>query len=47
MNYLLDTNAVIYLLKGKCKPFRFNEDDTILLSFITKIELLSFEANPL
>ncbi len=43
MNYLLDTNAIIYLLKGKIKSLPFTEDDKILISFITKIELLSYK----
>ncbi len=43
MNYLLDTNAIIYLLKGKTKSLPFTEDDKILISFITKIELLSYK----
>jgi predicted nucleic acid-binding protein len=44
MNYLLDTNAIIYLLKGITKSFPVKENDSIILSFITKIELLSYKA---
>ena len=43
MKYLLDTNAIIYLLKGKIKQLPISNDDDILISFITKIELLSYK----
>jgi len=46
MNYLLDTNAIIYLLKGRAKSLPFSNDDKILISFITKIELLSHQGTP-
>ncbi len=43
MKYLLDTNTVIYLLRdSKIDNIPFNNDDEILISFITKIELLSY-----
>jgi len=43
MKYLLDTNAVIYLLRGSnIDNVPFNNDDEILISFVTKIELLSY-----
>ena len=45
MNYLLDTNTILYILKGKSKSLPFLKND-ISISFITKIELLSFNANP-
>jgi len=46
MNYLFDTNALIYLLKGKSKQLPINDGDNILISFITKIELLSHNSAP-
>ncbi len=46
MNYLFDTNAIIYLLKGETKTLPINENDNILISFITKIELLCHETSP-
>ena len=46
MNYLFDTNALIYLLKGKSKQLPINDGDNILISFITKIELLSHNSTP-
>ncbi len=45
MNYLLDTNAIIYLLKGEANPLPFSDNDNILISFITKIELLCHNAS--
>jgi len=33
MNYLLDTNAIIYLLKGKNKPLLFTNDDEKLFNY--------------
>lgn len=44
MNYLFDTNALIYLLKGKTKLLPISENDNLLISFITKIELLSHKS---
>ena len=41
MNYLFDTNAVIYLLSGQGKFPQFQETDHFYISFITQIELLS------
>ncbi len=46
MNYLFDTNALIYLLKGKSKPLPITDEDNIIISFITKIELLSHNSAP-
>jgi predicted nucleic acid-binding protein len=46
MNYLFDTNALIYLLKGKSKQLPITDEDNILISFITKIELLSHNSSP-
>ncbi len=43
MKYLLDTNAIIYLLKGKIKQLPISNNDDILISFVTKIELLSYK----
>ena len=40
MQYLFDTNAVIYFLEGREKNF-IDETDVIFISCITKIELLS------
>ncbi|PKL15502.1 MAG: hypothetical protein CVV49_21075 [Spirochaetae bacterium HGW-Spirochaetae-5] len=45
MNYLFDTNALIYLLKGKSKQLPITDEDNILISFITKIELLSHNSS--
>ena len=45
MRYLFDTNAVIYYLKGCFKSFDLNPGDEVLISFITKIELLSYESD--
>lgn len=42
MKYLLDTNAVLYELKGISNPIDFRRSDLIYCSFITKIELLSY-----
>jgi len=42
MKYLLDTNAVIYFLKGTGNFEFINENDDLMLSFITIIELLAF-----
>lgn len=42
MNYLIDTNAVLYELKGIGVPLELQKSDAIYISFITKIELLSF-----
>ena len=41
MNYLFDTNAIIYLLSGQGKFPQFHENDNFYISFITQIELLS------
>ncbi|MCD4818159.1 MAG: PIN domain-containing protein [Candidatus Cloacimonetes bacterium] len=41
MNYLFDTNAIIYLLSGQGKFPNFQESDNFYISFITQIELLS------
>jgi len=41
MKYLLDMNAVLYILQGKGN-FDMLEEDSIILSFITIIELLAF-----
>lgn len=43
--YLLDTNSVIYFFNGEEKIAKLIEDpeNEIAVSFITKIELLSFE----
>lgn len=42
MNYLLDTNAILYELKGSGVPLNLKEKDNLYCSFITKIELLSY-----
>ena len=42
MKYLLDTNAVIYLLKGVGNFEFMKEENELILSFITIIELLAF-----
>jgi len=41
VNYLFDTNAVIYFLEGKGKYPEFSDKDIISISCITEIELLS------
>ncbi len=46
MNYLFDTNAIIYLLKGKSKELPIIDGDNIFISFITKIGLLSHKSVP-
>ncbi len=46
MNYLFDTNAVLYEIKGISKPIEFEKSDSIYCSFITKIELLSYTQIP-
>lgn len=43
MNYLIDTNAIIYYLKGNAKIINFCSIDKLYISFITKIEVLSYE----
>jgi predicted nucleic acid-binding protein len=44
LNLLLDTNAVLYFLKGDARVIRIVRDsDRLGISFITVIELLSFE----
>jgi predicted nucleic acid-binding protein len=42
MNYLLDTNGIHYLLRGVGHELPLKEDDSVYISFITKIELLSY-----
>ena len=42
MKYLIDTNTVIYLLKNAKIKLPFKLGDQIVISFITKIELLSY-----
>lgn len=42
MNYLFDTNAVIYLLKGETKIPDPAAADQLYISFISKIELLAY-----
>jgi predicted nucleic acid-binding protein len=42
MNYLFDTNAILYELKGISKPIELKNTDSIFCSFVTKIELLSY-----
>lgn len=42
MKYLLDTNAVLYILQGKGNFEFLEEEETFFLSFITNIELLAF-----
>ncbi len=42
MNYLLDTNAILYFLSGRAPELPLNGNANILISFITKIELLSY-----
>ena len=46
MNYLLDTNAILYALKGKAEDLPFIVGDRIYISFITRIELLSCKMKP-
>jgi len=43
--YLLDTNSVIYFFNGEKKIADLIDkaEDEIVISFITKIEMLSFE----
>jgi predicted nucleic acid-binding protein len=41
VNYLFDTNAVIYFLEGKGNYPAFSDKDFISISCITEIELLS------
>jgi predicted nucleic acid-binding protein len=46
LNLLLDTNAVLYFLKGDSKAVDIVRDsDRLGISFITVIELLSFECS--
>jgi len=42
MNYLFDTNAILYELKGSGISIDLKETDFLYYSFITKIELLSY-----
>jgi predicted nucleic acid-binding protein len=47
LNLLLDTNAVLYFLKGDARAVRMvSEADTLGVSFITVIELLSYAGQP-
>lgn len=34
LNYLLDTNAIIYILKGKTKKILFSNDDDIIIRLL-------------
>jgi predicted nucleic acid-binding protein len=45
--YLLDTNSVIYFFNGESKISNLIEkaEEDIVISFITKIEMLSFEVD--
>jgi len=42
MNYLLDTNAILYFLTGRAPELPLDAHADVLISFITKIELLSY-----
>lgn len=44
MNYLFDTNVVLYFLEDKIHR-AFNDADVIAVSFISEIELLGKEVN--
>ncbi len=43
MNYLLDTNAILYFLEGRAEKLPLEANDNLFISFITKIELLSYD----
>jgi predicted nucleic acid-binding protein len=42
----VDTNILLYFLKGDEEVIDMISDNEIVISFITELELLSFRANP-